>query len=269
MPFLPTRVGLGSDILRDNDRVRTVTSPVRRRRGARRRARAHLDAALVHMNRADAAGNGQYLGPDPYMDDLFLGAADAALPVAPSGSCRPRTSSQGGSAAVAADQPAAGRRRGRGARTAPTSPRACPTTTRDEAFQKQYAASAKSPEAWAEFRTAWLDLDEADYQAKRATERRSRRRAGATRGPTCACVADGRVLPRRRRDPGQPDRHDPDDRRPAGPRHLRARPGDDRRRGAAHRQRRGRSTADDAQGRRALQPVPARCSTGCGTAGAT
>ena len=28
------------------------------------------------MNRADARGNGQYLGPDPYLDDLFLEAAE-------------------------------------------------------------------------------------------------------------------------------------------------------------------------------------------------
>ena len=37
-----------------------------------------LDAALVHLNRADAAGNGQYLGPDPYFDDLFCLAAERA-----------------------------------------------------------------------------------------------------------------------------------------------------------------------------------------------
>ena len=41
-----------------------------------------------------------------------------------------------------------------------------PDYGRDEAFQKQYAASAKSPEAWADFRSGWLDLSEADYQAK-------------------------------------------------------------------------------------------------------
>jgi len=41
-----------------------------------------------------------------------------------------------------------------------------PDYERDEAFQKAYAASAKSPEAWAEFREAWLTLSEADYQAK-------------------------------------------------------------------------------------------------------
>ena len=43
-----------------------------------------------------------------------------------------------------------------------------PDYERDEAFQKAYAASAKTPEAWAEFQAAWLDLAEAEYQAKRA-----------------------------------------------------------------------------------------------------
>ena len=41
----------------------------------------HLDAALVHMNRADARGNGQYLGPDPYFDDLFCLAAERRVHV--------------------------------------------------------------------------------------------------------------------------------------------------------------------------------------------
>jgi glutaconate CoA-transferase subunit A len=34
-----------------------------------------LDAALVHVDHADARGNAQILGPDPYFDDLFCGAA--------------------------------------------------------------------------------------------------------------------------------------------------------------------------------------------------
>jgi glutaconate CoA-transferase subunit A len=41
-----------------------------------------------------------------------------------------------------------------------------PDYDRDAAFQKAYAASAKTPEAWAEFKAAWLDLSERDYQAK-------------------------------------------------------------------------------------------------------
>ena len=38
-----------------------------------------LDAALVHMNRADEKGNAQFLGPDPYFDDLFCAAAAEAF----------------------------------------------------------------------------------------------------------------------------------------------------------------------------------------------
>ena len=34
-----------------------------------------LDVALIHMNRADECGNGQFLGPDPFFDDLFCLAA--------------------------------------------------------------------------------------------------------------------------------------------------------------------------------------------------
>ena len=35
-----------------------------------------LDLSPLHMNRADAGGNGQFLGPDLYFDDLFAKAAD-------------------------------------------------------------------------------------------------------------------------------------------------------------------------------------------------
>jgi glutaconate CoA-transferase subunit A len=83
LPFLPVRAGLGSDVMRVDPGLRTVTSPnpdavsgIREEFVAMPALR--LDAALVHMNRADRAGNGQYLGPDPYFDDLFCEAADTA-----------------------------------------------------------------------------------------------------------------------------------------------------------------------------------------------
>ncbi|MGW1759417.1 CoA transferase subunit A [Streptomyces mirabilis] len=83
LPFLPVRAGLGSDVMRVNPTLRTVTSPYAdASSGVREELVAmpalRLDAALVHMNRADRLGNGQYLGPDPYFDDLFCEAADAA-----------------------------------------------------------------------------------------------------------------------------------------------------------------------------------------------
>lgn len=78
LPFLPVRAGLGSDVMRVNPGLRTVTSPYDDAETFVAMPALRLDAALVHMNRADRLGNGQYLGPDPYFDDLFCEAADAA-----------------------------------------------------------------------------------------------------------------------------------------------------------------------------------------------
>ncbi|MFF7067730.1 CoA transferase subunit A [Streptomyces pseudovenezuelae] len=78
LPFLPVRAGIGSDVMRVNPGLRTVTSPYEDRETFVAMPALALDAALVHLNRADRLGNGQYLGPDPYFDDLFCEAADAA-----------------------------------------------------------------------------------------------------------------------------------------------------------------------------------------------
>jgi len=39
-----------------------------------------------------------------------------------------------------------------------------PDYQRDEAIQKEYADSAKSPEAWAEFRAKYIDISEPEYR---------------------------------------------------------------------------------------------------------
>lgn len=75
LPFLPTRAGLGSDVLRVNPGLRTVRSPYQDGEELLAVPALTLDVALVHLNRADARGNAQYLGPDPYFDDLFAKAA--------------------------------------------------------------------------------------------------------------------------------------------------------------------------------------------------
>lgn len=74
MPFLPTRAGLGSDVMRINPSLKTVRSPY----GDEEVVAVpplELDAAFVHLNRGDRRGNAQFLGPDLYFDDLFLSAA--------------------------------------------------------------------------------------------------------------------------------------------------------------------------------------------------
>lgn len=78
LPFLPTRAGLGSDVMRINPALRTVRSPYDDGEELVAMPALRLDAAIVHMNRADERGNAQYLGPDPYFDDLFCLAATRA-----------------------------------------------------------------------------------------------------------------------------------------------------------------------------------------------
>ena len=74
LPFLPTRAGLGSDIERLNPQLKRIRSPYGDDEVIAMPP-IPLDMAIVHVNRADAGGNGQILGPDPYFDDLFCRAA--------------------------------------------------------------------------------------------------------------------------------------------------------------------------------------------------
>jgi glutaconate CoA-transferase subunit A len=82
LPFLPSRAGLGSDVLSMNPDIKTVRSPYPNPNDPKGQGEElvavpaiALDAALVHMHRADPQGTGQCLGLDPYFDDLFAMAA--------------------------------------------------------------------------------------------------------------------------------------------------------------------------------------------------
>jgi glutaconate CoA-transferase subunit A len=151
LPFLPIRAGLGSDVLRVNPGLRTVRSPYADGEELTAMPALRLDAALIHLNRADPHGNGQYLGPDPYFDDLFCQAADRSFLLA-SG---PVQSLLVNRAMIDGVVEAPG-----GAHFT-----SCvPDYARDEAFQAEYARSAASPQAWERFRADYLSGDEAAYQ---------------------------------------------------------------------------------------------------------
>lgn len=75
LPFLPTRAGLACDVERLNPQLKTVQSPYADGETLLAMPALRLDAALVHADHADERGNAQVLGPDPYFDELFCGAA--------------------------------------------------------------------------------------------------------------------------------------------------------------------------------------------------
>ncbi|MFN7150904.1 MAG: CoA transferase subunit A [Microthrixaceae bacterium] len=171
VPFLPTRAGLGSDVLTMMPDLRTVTSPyptvvdgVSEAEELVAVPALELDAAIVHQHRADRSGNAAWLGEDPFMDDLFVRAAERSFV-----STEAVVDTE--QLASIADLPhlKISRMDVTGVIESPNGAHftECPPDYgRDEAFQKRYAATAKSDEAWDEFRAEFLDLDEAGYQAK-------------------------------------------------------------------------------------------------------
>jgi glutaconate CoA-transferase subunit A len=156
LPFLPTRAGLGSDVAAA---FRTVRSPYDDGEELLAMPALALDAALVHVHRADAAGNAQILGPDPYFDEVFCMAAKrrfvscervvATAELAPTPTLAlPRLYVDG-----VIEAPA-------GAHFT-----ACePDYPRDEALLREYAASAADDEKWRAFRARYLDIPESDYR---------------------------------------------------------------------------------------------------------
>ncbi|NIH80814.1 CoA transferase subunit A [Amycolatopsis viridis] len=162
LSFLPIRAGLGSDVLTMNPGLRTVASPYADEEYVAMPA-LPLDVALVHVNRADPVGNVQYLGPDPYFDDLYAMAAGACYvsceEIVPTGRLLDHAPAQ--TLLFSRMYTTGVVETPRGAHFT-----SCvPDYDRDEAFQAHYAAAAKDPEAWQGFARTFLDGGEQDYQA--------------------------------------------------------------------------------------------------------
>jgi glutaconate CoA-transferase subunit A len=163
LPFLPTRAGLGSDVMRINPGLRTVRSPYPDGEELVAMPALHLDAAFVHMNRADVRGNAQFLGPDPYFDDLFCMAAKRRFVT-----CERIVET--GDLLKAGSPHTLRIHRGLVDGVIETPGGAhfteCPPDYgRDEVFQREYAATAKDPQAWEAFKARYLDVaDEQAYQ---------------------------------------------------------------------------------------------------------
>ena len=171
LPFLPTRAGLGSGVMEVNPQLKTVRSPYDDGEELLAVPAIRLDAAFVHMNRADESGNAQFLGPDLYFDDLFLSACEpghryvSCERIVPTGSLLEEGTFHTlkihrGMVDGVVEAP-------NGAHFTTCEP----DYGRDEKFQKAYVTAAGDAESWAAFEQRFLLGSEADYQAAVATWR--------------------------------------------------------------------------------------------------
>jgi glutaconate CoA-transferase subunit A len=163
LPFLPTRAGLGSDVMRVNPELRTVRSPYADGEELVAVPAIELDAAFIHMNRADASGNGQFLGPDPFFDDLFCMAAKRRFMTCEKLVRTEDLTKEGGLPTLKINRMMVD-----GVIETPHGAHftECPPDyARDEDFQREYAATANDPDAWEAFERTYLDVEsEAAYQ---------------------------------------------------------------------------------------------------------
>jgi glutaconate CoA-transferase, subunit A len=174
VPFLPTRAGLGSDVLSINPDLKLVRSPYGAGSPYLHDAAdadvelvampaLHLDAAVVHVNRADTAGNGQILSPDSFFDPLFLGAADRRFMTTERIVDNGRLTDEGPISTVVIHRLLTdGVVATPGGAHFTANP---PDYGRDESFQKEYAASAGDPAEWDAFAARYVFVSDDEYQA--------------------------------------------------------------------------------------------------------
>ena len=161
LPFLPTRAGLGTDVERLNPEIRKVRSPYDDGEVLLAMPALRLDAAIVHVDHADARGNGQILGPDPYFDDLFCSAAERRYV-----SCERVVETSELSRLGCIHSLVLNRSQVDGVVEAPfgAHPTCCvPRYGIDLDHLRAYADAARDAESWQRYRRTFLDVDEAAY----------------------------------------------------------------------------------------------------------
>ena len=173
LPYLPIRAGLGSSVIDFwNGELASVDSPygyegpIASTDSAKETLLAmpalRLDAALIHLDKADKHGNAAYTGVDPYMDDLFANSADLRLLEVD----EIVDSADELIAEVGAERMLLNRMQVDAVAEAPGGAHFTFSGSyrRDEAFQRHYAQAAKQDDTWEEFHQRFLSGTESDYQ---------------------------------------------------------------------------------------------------------
>ena len=163
MPFLPTRIGDGTSLLDQPELSKRVTSPFDDGETFVAMPPIRLDAALLHVHRADQQGNTLTLSPDPFFDELIGRAADKVYVTTEKLVATPNLDMvnnlrfnilERAQINGVAEVPYGAH---------PTS--AAPDYQLDLGHLKTYAASAASPEEWANYRARFVDVSDSDYLA--------------------------------------------------------------------------------------------------------
>jgi len=79
LPFMPTRAGIGTDVLTKNPELKLIKSPYGDGETLVAMPALKLDLAVAHVNEADRHGHSWIAGPDPFFDEWFCRAADRAF----------------------------------------------------------------------------------------------------------------------------------------------------------------------------------------------
>lgn len=168
-PFVPTSVGLGTDVVTRNPDIKLVESPYSDGDDESGEAKQwlampalNLDVSLIHVDRADARGVCQIAGPDHYMDDHFARAARHTIV-----SCDELVDTE-----YFHSDPNQSRsvfwERSHTNAVVPAAfgahPSSCtPLYGFDAAHLKQYAASAKEEGGWESYRAQFVDVNDEQY----------------------------------------------------------------------------------------------------------
>jgi glutaconate CoA-transferase subunit A len=160
LPFLPTRIGIGTDIITQPG-FRMVKNPYDEGDELVAMPAIELDAALIHAHRSDEKGNLLTLSPDPLFDELYARAAPRVY-----ASVEKLVSTAELNMAENARFALVERARITGVVEAPLGAHptsAAPDYQLDLGHLKAYAASADAEDGWADYRARFVDVDDAAY----------------------------------------------------------------------------------------------------------
>ncbi len=164
LPFLPTRVGIGTDIINQSGfDFKMVKSPYGDGEELVAMPAITPDVALIHAHRSDERGDLLTLSLDPLFDELLVRASGKTFAtvekIVPTAELDMRNNTRFNLVERAmitgvAEVPFGAH---------PTS--AAPDYQLDLKHLKAYVDSAASPEAWAEYKAKYVDLNQDDYVA--------------------------------------------------------------------------------------------------------